>query len=320
MPRILKIAAAQMGPVPKSESRHVTIERLIALLRQAAERRCQLVVFPECALTWFFPHAWIEDQAEIDGYFERSMPNPNCQALFDEAVRLKIGFCLGYAELCQQQGVARRFNSTVLVESDGRIVGHYRKIHLPGHRDHRPANPFQNLERRVFEPGDLGFRVDAAFGAQVGMLICNDRRWPEAYRMLGLQGCELVLMGFNTPRHYPEYPETDRLADFHHRLSLQAGAYQNGMWVVAAAKAGCEEGVEQIGGSMIVAPSGEVVVESQTLGDELVVQECDLDQCRTYKEGVFPPKNRRVEHYGLLVQPAVGPARIESIDTTATIL
>ena len=96
--------------------------------------------------------------------------------------------------------------------------------------------------------------------------------------------------------------QADRLADFHHQLSLQAGSYQNGMWVVATAKAGVEEGVEQIGGSMIVAPSGEVVAQAATLGDELVIHRCDLDLCRTYKEGVFPARNRRVEHYGLLTQ------------------
>lgn len=230
------------------------------------------------------------------------MPNPETQPLFDEAARLKVGFCLGYAELVCDGEQTRRFNSTVLVERDGRIVGHYRKVHLPGHCEHRPGNPFQNLERRYFEPGDLGFRVFSAFGAKVGMLICNDRRWPESYRMLGLQGCELVLMGYNTPRHYPEYPETDRLADFHHRLSLQAGAYQNGMWVVAAAKAGNEEGVDQIGGSMIVAPSGEVVAESTTLRDELVVHQCDLDACQTYKQGVFNPRSRHPEHYGMITQ------------------
>ncbi|MEK6260033.1 MAG: N-carbamoyl-D-amino-acid hydrolase [Planctomycetota bacterium] len=302
MSRFLTIAAAQLGPIPRAASRREVVPRLIDLLRQASERGCQLVVFPECALTPFFPHWWIEDQAEIDSYFERSLPGPDTQPLFDEAARLGIGFCLGYAELTTDGDRARRFNSTVLVGRDGRIVGHYRKVHLPGHRDHRPGNPFQNLERCYFEPGDLGFPVWSAFGGRVGMLICNDRRWPESYRMLGLQGCELVLMGYNTPRHYPEYPETDRLADFHHRLSLQAGAYQNGMWVVAAAKAGAEEGVEQIGGSMLVTPSGEVVAESSTLSDELIVHQCDLDACRTYKQGVFPPRNRRVEHYGLLVQ------------------
>ncbi len=302
MSRLLAIAAAQLGPIPRTSSRGEVLSRLIELLRQAANRNCQLVVFPECALTPFFPHWWIEDQAEIDSYFERPLPNPETQPLFDEAARLQVGFCLGYAELVRDGEQTRRFNSTVLVERDGRIVGHYRKVHLPGHCEHRPGNPFQNLERRYFEPGDLGFRVFSAFGAKVGMLICNDRRWPESYRMLGLQGCELVLMGYNTPRHYPEYPETDRLADFHHRLSLQAGAYQNGMWVVAAAKAGDEEDVDQIGGSMIVAPSGEVVAESTTLRDELVVHQCDLDACQTYKQGVFNPRSRHPEHYGMITQ------------------
>ena len=303
MPRVLTIAAAQLGPIHRSETRPQVLERLIGLLRQANQHGCELVVFTECALTPFFPHWWIEDQAEIDAYFETSLPGPQTQPLFDEAARLRIGFCLGYAELVQVGDQTRRFNSAVLVERDGRIVGHYRKVHLPGHADHRPNNPFQNLEKRYFEPGNLGFPVFMWCGRRVGMLICNDRRWPESYRCLGLQGCEVVLLGYNTPRHFPEYPETNRLADFHHQLSLQAGAYQNGMWIVAAAKAGVEEGVEQIGSSMIVAPSGEVVAQAATLVDELVIHRCDLALCRTYKEGVFPARYRRVEHYGRLIEP-----------------
>lgn len=87
-----------------------------------------------------------------------------------------------------------------------------------------------------------------------------------------------MLLDDNTPRHSPKYPKTDRLADFQHQLSLQA----------AAAKAGVEERVEQIGGSMILAPSGEVVARAATLGNEIIVHRCDLDLCCTYKEGVFP--------------------------------
>lgn len=302
MPRLLTIAAAQLGPIPGTATRRETLDRLISMLQQAAKCGCDLVVFPECALTPFFPHWWIEDDAELDSYFERSMPGPDTQALFDEAARLNVGFCLGYGERVVEAGRVRRFNSTVLVDREGQIVDHYRKVHLPGHCEHRPAIPFQNLEKRYFEPGDLGFRTASVFGARVGMLICNDRRWPESYRSLGLQGCEVVVMGYNTPRHCPEYPETDRLADFHHQLSLQAGAYQNGMWVIAAAKAGVEEGVDQIGVSLIVAPSGEVVAKSSTLGDELIFHRCDLDACKTYKEGIFPHRNRRPEHYGRLVQ------------------
>ena len=303
MSRSITIVVAQLGPITAAEDRRAVVERLIGLLQQAQQLGGELVVFPECALTPFFPHWWIDDPTEIDSYCESSLPGPETQPLFDEAARLQMGFCLGYAELAKEAGRVRRYNSSILVERDGRIVGHYRKVHLPGHADHRPQNPFQNLERRFFEPGYAGFPVFDAFGARTGMLICNDRRWPEAYRCLGLQGCELVLLGYNTPRHYPEYPETDRLADFHHQLSLQAGAYQNGMWVVASAKAGVEAGVEQIGGSMIVAPSGEVIAKAATMGDELIAAKCDLDLCRTYKEGVFPPRNRRVDQYELLTRP-----------------
>ena len=298
VPRYLTVAAAQLGPVERHESRRDVVDRLLNLLRQASDRGCQLVVFPECALTPFFPHWWIEDQDQLEAYFETEMPGPQTQPLFDEAARLGIGFCLGFAELAAEGGRRCRFNAAVLVGADGRTIGKYRKIHLPGHAEHRPQNSFQNLEPRYFDLGDLGFRAWSAFGARLGILICNDRRWPEANHVLGFQGVEIVLVGYNTPQYLPEYPEISRLADFHHLLSLQAGAYQNGTWVVAAAKAGMEEGVEQIGSSAVVAPSGEVVALASTRTDELIAYRCDFDLCRTYKEGIFHPANRRVEHYG----------------------
>lgn len=298
MSRYLTIAAAQSGPVSRAATRADVIAGLIEQMRAAKARGCDLIVYTECALTAFFPHWWIEDEAELDGWFEREMPGAETRALFEEAARLGIGFYLGYAELAFEHGRKRRFNSSVLVGQDGSIVSKYRKIHLPGHVEHRPGNPFQNLEKRYFEVGDLGFRTWRAFGGVVGMCICNDRRWAETYRVLALQGAELVLLGYNTPAHFPEDPDVDRLTEFHHLLSMQAGAYQNGCWVIGVAKAGTEEGVEQIGATAIIAPSGEVVARSSTLGDELVVHRCDLDMVRTYKELLFDfEKARRIEHY-----------------------
>jgi predicted amidohydrolase len=287
--------------VSRQTSRREVVARLVDQMREARGRGCDLIVFTECALTAFFPHWWIEDEAELDAWFEREMPGPVTRALFDEAARLGIGFDLGYAELAVEAGVKRRYNTSVLVGPDGRIIGKYRKIHLPGHADHRPGHPFQNLEKRYFDVGDLGFRTWRAFGGVVGMCICNDRRWPETYRVLALQGAELVLLGYNTPDHIPDQPEIDHLSDFHHLLSMQAGAYQNGCWVVGVAKAGVEEGVSQIGQTAIVAPSGEVVARSSTLTDELVVYRCDLDLVRPYKERLFDfAKHRRIEHYQLI--------------------
>src|SRR6185312_4618695 len=74
---------------------------------------------------------------------------------------------------------------SILVDKTGSVVGKYRKVHLPGHADHRPNYPFQHLEKRYFEPGDLGFPVWRALGGNIGMCICNDRRWPETYRVMG---------------------------------------------------------------------------------------------------------------------------------------
>jgi len=135
------------------------------------------------------------------------------------------------------------------------------------------------------------------------MCICNDRRWPETYRVMGLQGVELVLLGYNTPVHHPPAPEHDALGNFHNALVMQAGAYQNGTWVVGVAKCGCEEGVDQIGGSVIVAPSGEIVAACATLGDELAIARCDLDLTKSYKNTVFNFARHREPHaYGLIVE------------------
>ena len=121
----------------------------------------------------------------------------------------------------------------------------------------------------------------------MGMCICNDRRWPETFRVMGLQNVEMVMLGYNTPVHYPPAPEHDHLQDFHNHLVMQAGAYQNGTWVVGVAKAGCEEGCDLIGGTCIIAPTGEIVARCETLEDEVITYTCDLDRCREIQENIF---------------------------------
>jgi predicted amidohydrolase len=302
MARVLTLGAAQLGPIARSESRADVVKRLLALLAQAQARGCELVVFPELALTTFFPRWWMEDQAEIDAFFEREMPGPETRPLFDEARRLAIGLCLGYAELTVEDGRTRRFNTSILVDRAGHVVGRYRKIHLPGHAEHEPYRAFQHLEKRYFDVGNLGFPVWRAFGGVVGMCICNDRRWPETYRVMGLQGVELICLGYNTPVHNPPAPEHDLLGPFHNHLVMQSGAYQNATWVVGVAKCGREEGCDMIGQSAIIAPSGEIVAMCSTLGDELATARCDLDAARSYKETVFNfARHRRPEHYRLIV-------------------
>ncbi len=303
MPRILNVATAQMGPIARSESRASVVRRLIVLMRQAKAMGAEVVVYPEATLTAFFPHWFTENEAGVDAWFEREMPSVETEPLFDEARRLELGFHLGYCELDLSSGRKRRFNSSILVDSGGNIVAKYRKIHLPGHSEHRPETPFQNLEKRYFEVGDLGFGAWRLWGGVMGMLICNDRRWPEAFRVLGLQGVEMVFCGYNTPVHHPAAPEHDRLGQFHNELCMQAGAYQNSCWVVGVAKAGDEEGVDMIAGSCIIAPTGEIVARSSSNADEVIVARCDLDLGQSYRDTTFNfALHRRPEHYGMIAE------------------
>lgn len=303
MSRILTVAAAQLGPIQRADTRASVVRRLCDLLRQAAGHGCDLVVFPELALTTFFPRWYTEDQAEIDAFFETALPSAETAPLFALAGALKVGFCLGYAELVEEDGRLRRFNTSVIVDKSGEIVLKYRKIHLPGHAEHEPWRAFQHLEKRYFEVGNLNWPVRRLMGGVLGMAICNDRRWPETYRVMGLKGVEMVLIGYNTPRHNPPAPDHDRLSEFHNQLSMQAGAYQNGTWVVGAAKCGVEEGCEMIGASSIIAPSGQIVAQALTQDDELVLARCDLDMCASYKETTFNfAKHRQPEAYRLIVE------------------
>jgi predicted amidohydrolase len=297
--RMVTVAGAQLGPIQKNEPRADVVRRMLTLMAEAKQAGADLVVFPELALTTFFPRWYMEDQAEIDGWFEREMPNDATRPLFERSAEYGMGMYLGYAELTPD---GHRFNTSIITDRTAAIVGKYRKVHLPGHEEFDAERAFQHLEKRYFEPGDLGFPVWRTMDGIFGMCICNDRRWPETYRVMGLKGVEMVLLGYNTPsinsQKSGEGPE-QRL--FHNRLSVQAGAYQNSTWVVAVAKAGVEDGFPMIGGSLIVNPDGEIVVEAKTEADELIIHACDLDATRFGKDTIFDfARHRRIEHYGLI--------------------
>jgi len=257
-------------------------------------------VFPELALTTFFPRYWMGEDEAVQRFFEPAMPNPKVQPLFDEAKKLGIGFYLGYAELTPK---GRRFNTAIVVDPSANIVGKYRKVHLPGHSEHKPDAPFQHLEKKFFDVGNLGFGVWETMGLKMGMCICNDRRWPETYRVMALQSAEVVVLGYNTPSQNIHWDEPAHLRTSTHLISLQANAYQNGLWVAAAAKCGREDGFHMIGNSVIVAPTGEIVARALTEEDEVIATVADMSLGEQFRQHVFNfAKHRRPEHYRLITE------------------
>ncbi|MEZ0308732.1 MAG: N-carbamoyl-D-amino-acid hydrolase, partial [Ramlibacter sp.] len=259
-----------------------------------------MVVFPELALTTFFPRYWMEEREAQEKFFEPSMPNPRVQPLFDEAKKLGIGFYLGYAELTPK---GKRYNTAIIVDKSANIVGKYRKVHLPGHSDHKPDAPFQHLEKKFFDVGNLGFGVWDTMDVRLGMCICNDRRWPETYRVMALQSAEIVVLGYNTPSLNIHWDEPAHLRTSTHLISLQANAYQNGLWVAAAAKCGREDGFHMIGNSVIVAPTGEIVARALTEEDEVIATVADMALGEHFRQHVFNfARHRRPEHYRLITE------------------
>ena len=130
MSRRLKVSAAQLGAIHRADSRKSVVKRLVEMLKEADSRGSKFVVFPELALTTVFPRGWMESQEEVDRYFEAQMPSPETLPLFELARSKGIGFYLGYAELTDEEGKTRHFNTSILVGPDGRTIGKYRKSPL----------------------------------------------------------------------------------------------------------------------------------------------------------------------------------------------
>lgn len=360
MTRTVKVAAAQVGAINIDTPREEVIARLLNLLDQASQQKVRLVVFPELTLTTFFPRH-ILSPTELNAFFE-SEPDiiaaSSTAPLFEKAVEYGIDIVVGYAELSDavegdqgEEKTQRGFNTCIYYSaSEKRVLSKYRKTHLPG-----TLAPFsdpeasQQLEKRYFHPGDLGFNAFRAPGLVadvlkqpsssaserekvpagplshladqgkgdpiLGMLICNDRRWPESWRCLGLQGAELVLCGYNTGSSLPHLrgttstsPRTPEEAKaqalFHSRLVQQSGSYQNACFSICAARCGNDDGrYGLIAGSAIVGPDGNVVAEASTEGDELVSADLELSDARVGKEKTFCfERHRRVEHYGVICE------------------
>lgn len=318
MSGVITVAGAQMGATQKDDTRASVAQRMQHLIEKAAKRGAQLVVFPELCLTPFFPRWYYETPDEADQWFEDQWPPLGLDTVLQKATELNVMIQISYAEKTPDQ---HRYNTASLVSTKGKAIMKYRKIHLPGHAEYIPERPLQHLEKRYFEVGDLGFPVErlsleTVGEFNVGMLLCNDRRWPEAWRELGLQEVDIVLIGYNTPvaNLDVKHNQPPHLKVMHSNLSVQAGCYQNSCFGVSVAKAGVEDGHAMFGSSIIVNPFGEIIARSSTWEDELIIADCDLSLCHVNRASTFNfQAHRRPEHYQRIV------SQIGSIPPTNTI-
>ena len=181
MTRIVRLGTAQWGPTQRFDPGPVVVQRLIKLMEQAAQENCDLVVFPELALTAFFPRWVLVTVAEIDAFFERSMPSAETQLLLSVLGTFRSDFV--WATL----NASRRGNECAATTPRSCSIDPVawsagsRKVHLPEQSEPDPRHTHQHLEKRCFEVGDLGFPVCSLLGGKIGMAVCDYRRWPETY-------------------------------------------------------------------------------------------------------------------------------------------
>jgi N-carbamoylputrescine amidase len=281
--RKVTLAALQFGCTWTQPDNVATAERLV---RQAAQAGANVILIPELFETPYF--CAIEDAA----YFALARPlqdHPTIERFRRVATELGVVIPVSVYE---RAGTAL-FNSVVVIDADGRSVGHYRKSHIP------QAPGYE--EKYYFSPGDTGFRpIHTAYGA-LGIAICWDQWFPEAARSLVLQGAEF-LMYPTAIGSEPRYPALDSME--HWRTVMRGHAAANMVPVVAANRIGTETTADVTmtfyGSSFITDHVGALAAAADRSSEQVLLAEFDLDGTRAYRESWGCFRDRRPDLYGAL--------------------
>ncbi|MGG5807838.1 carbon-nitrogen hydrolase family protein [Falsiroseomonas sp. CW058] len=285
--RTLTVAAAQTGPVLDPDDMRPGVEAACAMVERAATQGVEVICFSELFLTPFFPNRL---EARFDHWF-LTLPDPRVQPLLDAAKRHRMAMIFPFGERDGRQ----YFNSAAVIGRDGRILGTYRKTHIPAIFPSNLQGGTGSYEKFYFTPGSSlpVFEID---GVKVGVQICYDRKFPEGSRALAIGGAEVLFM----PICAATYGEM-KLRDHTWDLPLRARAYENGTFVVAVNRAGDEAGRRHIGRSMIISPIGaEIMAEAGEDEPELLVATLDLDEVGVAQKSLPWWRDRRPELYGAL--------------------
>jgi N-carbamoylputrescine amidase len=264
------------------------LDKAARKVEEAARKGAQIVCLPELYRSPYFCQR--EDQALFD--LAEPVPGPSTER-FSEVAR-KAGVAV-VVPIFERRAPGLYHNSAVVLDSDGRTVGLYRKMHIPDD----PAF----FEKFYFTPGDLGFRAfDTRFG-KVGTLICWDQWYPEGARLTALQGAAVLFYPTAIGWH-PHEKEKHGVAQRDAWRTIQRGhAIANGCYVAAVNRVGKEPGppgqagLEFWGTSFVCDPFGVVVAEASTGSEEILVAEVDLGRIEEVRRGWPFLRDRRIDAY-----------------------
>jgi N-carbamoylputrescine amidase len=282
------LALVQMRCAADAEANMAKAE---AQIRLAAERGAQIVCLPELFLGPYFCQTvdlkWF-DTAE-------PVPGPSTRRL--GMLARETGVVL-VASIFEKRAAGVYHNTAVVIDRDGRLVGVYRKMHIPD-------DPLYH-EKYYFTPGDLGFQAFETSAAKVGTLVCWDQWFPEAARLTVMQGAEVLVyptaIGWH-PREKQQFGEQQYEAWV---TSQRAHAIANGVYVAAINRVGHEGpaggGIEFWGGSFVSDPFGVILQRARHEQEELLVVECDRNRIEDVRRNWPFWRDRRIDAFGDLTR------------------
>jgi N-carbamoylputrescine amidase len=269
------------------------LKNAVAKIERAAEKKAQVICLPELFRSEYFCQT--EDTSFFD--FAESIPGPATEALAGVARKCRVVIV---APLFERRAPGIYHNSAAVIDADGRMVGLYRKMHIPDD----PAY----YEKFYFTPGDLGFPVFTTRYGRIGTLICWDQWYPEGARLSALQGAAILFyptaIGWH-PREKKQHGQAQREA----WQTVQRGhAIANGVYVAAVNRIGHERpagggaGIEFWGSSFIADPQGVILAEASQDREEILLAEVDLDHLEDVRRNWPFLRDRRIDAYGGIAQ------------------
>ncbi len=270
--------------------KETNVRTALGMIREAADRGARIICLPELFSTMYF---CVETRRE---YFDWAEPIPGSTIDRVSAVARETGTVV-IAPIFERAPDGRYFNAAAVVGPDGDVIGKYRKSSIPLMDTARSAEPRGN-EKFYFTPGDLGFPTFATPFARIGILICYDRHFPEAARVLGLGGAEIVFVP----------TATSRMTRYLWDLELRAHAVTNIYYVCGVNKVGVDVGGsarDHHGASLIVSPRGEILSQASDTARDMAAADVDLAVLPGLRELWGYYRDRRPDQYGPVVdQPA----------------
>ena len=280
-----KIALVQMRCSTEPEKNLATA---IARIRDAAKQGAQIVCLPELFRSQYFCQA--EDHANFA--LAEEIPGPTTDSLGKLAAELKVVII---ASLFEKRGAGVYHNTAVTIDVDGKLLGRYRKMHIPD-------DPLYH-EKFYFTPGDLGFQSWTTAKGKIGVCVCWDQWYPEAARLTALRGAEILFYPTAIGWHPSEKERYGAAQHSAWETIQRSHAIANGCFVAVANRVGHErpvggDGIEFWGQSFIVAPSGEIIAQGSVDKEELVMAEVDWAKVEEHRTHWPFLRDRRIDAYG----------------------